>query len=87
MAYAGVRPLCVGIEVVQWSLAKEGGNCLLNVQHAGRAANHNYALTSRLGYAGIFPKPGLTGSMVFVPDFGLIVKLLAGNDGMNFMAV
>ena len=57
------------------------------MQHAGRAANHNHALDIGLGYAGIFQSlfDGFDGFLYQI--LGQVVKLLAGNDGMNFMAV
>ena len=77
----------VRIEVVQWSLAKEGGNCLLNVQHAGRAANHNHAFNVGFGHACVFQClfDRLYGFLHQI--LGQIVKLLAGNNSMDFIAV
>ena len=77
----------VGVEVVQRGLSKEGGDRLLDVQHAGRTANHNHAFDICLSYACIFQSlfDGLDGFLYQI--LGQVVKLLAGNDGMNFMAV
>jgi hypothetical protein len=57
------------------------------VQHTGRAANHNHAFDIRLGYASIFQSLFDWFDGFLYQILGQIVKLLAGNDGMNFMAV
>ena len=77
----------VWVEVVQRSLSKEGGDRLLNMQHAGRTADHNHAFNVGFGHACVFQClfDRLYGFLHQI--LGQIVKLLAGNDGMNFMAV
>ena len=77
----------VGVEVVQRGLSEEGGDRLLNVQHTGWAADHNHALDVGFRHACVFQ--GLFDRLYgFLHQIlRQVVKLLAGNDGMDFAVV
>ena len=77
----------VWVEVVQRSLSEEGGDRLLDVQHTGGAADHNHAFDVGLGHACVFQClfDRLYGFLHQI--LGQIVKLLACNNSMDFMAV
>ncbi|SUA21379.1 NAD-specific glutamate dehydrogenase [Neisseria gonorrhoeae] len=46
----------VGIEVVQRGLSEKGGDCLLDVRHTGRTADHNHAFDFVFTDTGIFQR-------------------------------
>ena len=77
----------VGVEVVERGLAEEGGDGLLDVQHSGRAANHNHAFDVGFGHARVFQclfhrLDGFLHEMA-----GEVVKFLTGNGGAERSAV
>ena len=77
----------VGVEVVERGLAEKGGDGLLDVQHSGRAADHDHAFDVGFGHARVFQClfhrfDGFLHEMA-----GEVVKLLAGNGGAERAAV